>query len=91
MNSIWEQLLFLFGGNAMLLAVLGYLFKSLLSQLLTKDIEKFKSQLKADADVSIERLKSTLQMTALEHQVRFSKLHEKRALVVADLYDFDPA
>src|SRR5947208_2204142 len=87
MNSVWQQLLIAFGGNAMLLIVLGYLFRSLLSQLLTKDVEKFKAELKANADVSIERLKSALQMAAVEHQVRFSKLHEKRALVVADLYE----
>jgi hypothetical protein len=37
-------------------------------------------------DAEIERLKTSLQMTALEHQVRFSKLHEKRAKVIADLY-----
>lgn len=86
-SSLWQQLLILFGGNAMLLAVLGYLCKSLLSQMLAKDIEKFKTELKADADVALERHKHTLQITALEHQVRFSKLHEKRAQVVADLYE----
>jgi hypothetical protein len=84
---MWEQLLIVFGGNATLLIVLGFLFRSLISQLLTKDIEKFKTQLKADADKSVEQYKSTLQMTALEHQVRFSKLHEKRAQVIADLYE----
>ena len=86
-NSMWEQLLIVFGGNATLLIVLGFLFRSLISQLLTKDIEKFKTQLKADADKSVEQYKSTLQMTALEHQVRFSKLHEKRGEVLADVYE----
>ena len=85
-SSFWQQLLILFGGNAMLLAALGFLFKSLLSQMLAKDIEKFKTELKAGADVELERHKHTLQIAALEHQVRFAKLHEKRALVVADLY-----
>lgn len=73
MTSVWQELLIVFGGNATLLIVLGILFKSLLSQMLTKDIQKYKAQLKADADVSIERLKSTLQMAALEHQVRFEE------------------
>jgi hypothetical protein len=45
-------------------------------------VERFK----ADAEISVERLKNTLQMAALEHQVRFSNLHEKRAEVLADLY-----
>ena len=42
--------------------------------------------MKSSADVEIERLKTALQAAALEHQVRFSKLHEKRAEVLADLY-----
>ena len=33
-----------------------------------------------------EQRKQALQMVALEHQVRFSKLHEKRAEVIAELY-----
>jgi hypothetical protein len=84
---MWPELLLAFGGNATLLVVLGLLFKSLLSQMLTKDLEKYKTELKADSDVAIEQLKSRLQITALEHQVRFSKLHEKRAEVLAELHE----
>ncbi len=83
---MWEQLLFVFGGNATLLIVLGFLFRSVISQLLTKDVERFKTELKAQADKSIEQLKNSLQMTALEHEVRFSKLHERRAEVIEELY-----
>jgi hypothetical protein len=53
---------------------------------LAPDLRTFEMQFKSNADVEIERLKSALQATALEHQVRFSKLHEKRAEVIADLY-----
>ncbi len=53
---------------------------------LMQETEAFKIRLKADADVQNEQLKTSLQMTALEHEVRFSKLHEKRAEVIADLY-----
>lgn len=98
---MWQELLVVFGGNATLLVVLAYLCKSLLSQRLLKDAERFKTQLKSDADVELERfkaqikadaemtlehLKSTLQMAALEHEVRFSKLHEKRGEVIDELY-----
>jgi hypothetical protein len=34
-----------------------------------------------------EEFKNSLQMMALEHQVRFSKLHEKRAEVIAGVYE----
>lgn len=53
---------------------------------LTRDLRTFEMQLKSNADGEIERLKSALQAAAIEHQVRFSKLHEKRAEVIADLY-----
>ena len=35
---------------------------------------------------SLERFKVDLQLAAFEHQTRFTKLHEKRADVIAELY-----
>lgn len=46
------------------------------------EIEKFKSQ----ATLEVEKLRSQLSIAAAEHNVRFSKLHEKRAEVIAELY-----
>jgi len=74
------------GGGAVLLGAAAYLIKAALTQRLLLDAEMFKGQLKASADAEIERLKVSLQMSALEHEVRFSKLHEKRAEVIAELY-----
>lgn len=82
----WQTILLAFGGNAALLAVLGIIGKSLLDKLITRDTIKFQSDLQAKADAAIEHLKSELQITTIEHQERFSRLHEKRATVVADLY-----
>lgn len=69
--ELWQSLLVAFGGNAALLLVLGFLGRSLMSTVLVRDIEKFKA---------------SLQQAGIEHQIRFSKLHEKRAEVLADLY-----
>jgi hypothetical protein len=69
--ELWQSLLVAFGGNAALLLVVGFLGRSLMATILAKDLEKFKAD---------------LQVAAVEHQVRFSKLHEKRAQVLADLY-----
>ena len=69
--DLWQAILVAFGGNAALLLVLGFLGRSLLSNALDKDLEKFKGQ---------------LQLAATEHQIRFSRLHEKRAEVIAELY-----
>ena len=68
-----------------MLAVLAYLAKSLIEHKLSRDVSKFQSDLKAASDAAIERLKSDLQLHAIEHQVRFSRLHEKRATVIAEL------
>lgn len=81
----WQTILIAFGGNAALLAVLGILAKSLLEKLIVRDTRRFESELKAKSDATIEHLKSELQLRTIEHQVRFSRLHEKRASVIAEL------
>ena len=75
-------------------AALVWLAKSWISEQLKNAIkseydqklETHKAQLKAQSDVEIERLRSQLNITGLEHGVRFSKLHEKRAEVIAETY-----
>lgn len=52
----------------------------------TKSIYLFAVVIKAKADSTIEQLKSDLQLRTIEHQVRFSRLHEKQATVIADVY-----
>ncbi len=99
--SFLNEILIAMGSNATLLIVLAYLARSLMQTLLAKDIKKFevelqnnataqlerlKSDLRSAGDVSIEQLKSRLQQAAIEHQVRFSNLHEQRAQKIADLY-----
>jgi len=74
------------GGGGVLLGAAAYLIKTALTQRLAQEAETFKTRLKADADAEIERLKHSHQITALEHQVRFSKLRERRAEIIAELY-----
>ena len=49
-------------------------------------LETHKAQLKAQSDTEIERLRSQLRAASLEHEVRFSRLHEKRAEVIAETH-----
>ncbi len=74
------------GSSAVLFGVLGYFAKSLVSQLLAKDIENHKSKIKFEIDLELTKFKSEIEKSAFEHQTRFSKLHDKRAEVIADLY-----
>jgi hypothetical protein len=64
----------------------AWVAKTVVSDRLVRWAEEFKAQLKVDADAATERLRNSLQMIALEHQVRFSKLHEKRAEVIEQVY-----
>lgn len=74
--EIWQSILLAIGGNTVLLAVLAFVAKSLFEKVLTRDTKKFESDLKAKSDAEIERLKNQLQIRSIEHQVRFSRLHE---------------
>jgi hypothetical protein len=99
--SVFDNVLIVLGGNATVLAVLAFLARSLVQTWLAKDVKRFetnlqssatselerlKSDLKAKGGIAIEELKSRLQLATIEHQVRFSKLHEARAQIIADLY-----
>jgi hypothetical protein len=84
--EVWQSVLLAMTGNTLMLAVLGFLGKSFVNNLLTKDIKKFEIELKGKSDTAIARLKNELEMAKLEHQVIFSKLHEKRAEVIAEVY-----
>lgn len=83
--EIWQSIVAAILGNAVVLAVLGWLAKALMEKLIQRDTKRFETELKAKADATIEQLKSDLQIRTIEHQVRFSRLHEKRATVIADL------
>jgi len=83
--------------NALLLVALGFLIRSLILHLLSKNIESykkilekelesFKIQLQHDKDREIEMLRKDLEMNAFEHETRFSKLHDRRAIIIAEFY-----
>jgi hypothetical protein len=74
------------GGSAVLLCVIGFLSRSILAHFLSKDIETFKANLQIESQREITKLKSSLELIAFEHQVRFSRLHEKRGEIIATLY-----
>jgi len=82
----WQTILLAIGGNTALIAVLAFLGKSFVEKILARDSKRFELDLKSKADAAIEQLKSQLQLQTIEHQVRFSRLHEKRATVIAELY-----
>jgi hypothetical protein len=81
-----EAIITAIGGTAILLAVVAWLIRSLIGQYLSKDLENYKEKLRSQSAVELERLKGELAMNAAAHQIRFSKLHEKQATLIEELY-----
>jgi CRISPR/Cas system CMR subunit Cmr4 (Cas7 group RAMP superfamily) len=95
--GLLEAVIVAIGGQTLLIGAFAYLTKSLLSQWLAKEMKRhesdlnqeskqFELELKGKYDAAAERLKSELQLHASEHHVRFTKLHERRADVIAEAY-----
>jgi hypothetical protein len=53
---------------------------------LDRETERFKSDVQAMASAELERLRGALQIAANEHSILLSKLQEKRAEVIDELY-----
>lgn len=74
------------GSYGLLLVLIAWLVKSLSLQVLSKDLEKYRSDLAAASDRELERLRTQLHMSAVERQVRFEHLHDRVAKVVGETY-----
>ena len=74
------------GGNAAFIIVLAFLGRRVIEQWLNRDIERFKSELCVTTDSGLERLRGALQIAASEHSNLLSRLQDKRAEVIDELY-----
>jgi hypothetical protein len=84
--SVADVVVGVIGGTTAGTAIVVFLSRSLLQSLLTRDLERFKAELKAQHDVELERLRADLRVAASERETRFSRLHERRLDVIAGLY-----
>ena len=77
------------GGAAIVFGLSNYLGKRWADRALQdqrQEHARLNLELAHQLGLLTEQTKNALQMSALEHQVRFSKLHEERAQRIADLY-----
>ena len=82
MQAVWIAL----GGNAMFLVVVAFLGRKLVTHWLDKDLNRFRDQLQSAASQELETLKGRLQIAANEHSILLTKLQERRAEVIGELY-----
>ncbi|MCK4947727.1 MAG: hypothetical protein KAQ99_01425 [Candidatus Aureabacteria bacterium] len=69
--NLGEIIITSLGGSAVLLMSIGFLVRSIINHFLSKDVEKFKTDLK---------------LSSVEHEIRFSKLQEKRVEKIEEIY-----
>lgn len=72
MRLDWTVILSWLAASSTLFAALAWLTRSLITHFLSRDVERFKA---------------ALQLSTLEHQIRFGRLHEKQATLVAEFYE----
>jgi hypothetical protein len=82
----WTDIIKTIGTNAVFLAVVGFVAKSLFNQMLSRDVDKFRIELQATNDKELAKFRSELEKTAFEHQTRFTKLYDKRAEIIGNIY-----
>ena len=87
MTEYIKQFIAIIGGGSAIVLSLAWIVKILVSYYLSKNIETFRSNLKTQTDIEIERLRSTLQIEGFRDQIRFTRLHEKQANTIALLYE----
>lgn len=67
-------------------AIIAYLAKELVKLWISKDLEAHKARLQSESAREAERLRAELTRSNLEHEVRFTRLHEQRARVIAGIF-----
>lgn len=80
------ELVSLLGGSVVLVGAAGWLATKLIENRLGREIEDYKTRLKAESDAEIESLKSRLQIAAKEREIAVNWLHQKRATAIESLY-----
>lgn len=82
----WNSVLQTLGSSAILVGMFAWLAKSIISAYISRNVEKHKSDLSAQAAIETERLRSSLEVEASKRTLEFTALHTKRAEFIADLY-----
>lgn len=86
MENFWQTLLAVIGTGTAIITIVAWVVKSIINHFLSRDIQAYKNKLKIESEFEIEKFKNNLRVASIEHEIRFSKLHEKQAIIIAELY-----
>jgi hypothetical protein len=84
--EVLKQIGIILGGTTIAVAAVAWLARTIVTHFLSKDVEKYKQQLQDAHARAIEQLRNDLKMQALEHEVRFRKMHERQAEIISEVY-----
>jgi hypothetical protein len=82
----WTSVLTALTTTAVVTAGVVWLVRSLVAHWLSRDVERYKSTLAAEATRELEAFRHQLQLQAAEQATTFTQLHLKRSEVIAGLY-----
>lgn len=84
--DVMQQVITIIGSSGLCIAALTFLAKSLMTHLLSKDLDEHKLKLDFQSQTELERLRSELTIQLVEHEVRFKRLDEKMADHLSQIY-----
>lgn len=84
MSIDWTLVTSTFLTSTVLVAAVGFVGRSVISQFFSRGLEAYKGDLSRD----LERHKSELQRITFEHTTTFSVMHQRRADVIQRVYEF---
>lgn len=76
-----------FGINALLVVAAAWLARTVIRQILNRDITRFQADLKQRYATELERTRADLRLANLDYEHRIASLNIKRGEVVAQLYE----
>ena len=82
----WTGIAKTVGTTTVILGAAAYFLRGVFGQILSRDLERFKAEVSMRHDVEIEKLRTDLRITASEYETRFTRLHETRMRIIAELY-----
>lgn len=81
-----EMVLTALGTNAIVLAALAYLIKTLINSRLQKDVLEFKNALERKAAEEMERFRSQIEKDRMRMQISYGGIFERQANAILELY-----
>jgi hypothetical protein len=84
--EVWQTILLAITGNTLAVAAIAWLAKTFVGNSLQRELQSHRSALERENQIATERLRHDLNIAAQERSVVFSKLHDRRAEVIANAY-----